>query len=522
MFSAGFHRVVYLAGIAMLLVGMPLSPAMMSISQFVLLINWIAEANYKTKLDALKQNKSVLLVLGLFSLHLIWLVNTTDFVYGLGDIKAKLPLLIIPFVLGSAIKISTQELNRFLLLFISGIIVASIVCLFKLWGWIGEPIDDIRKMSFIISHIRFGLMVSFAFFASVFLIIKGGYRPASKFFLGTVTLWLLLFLIVMSAMTALLITGLISIGGVILLAKKKSSTGIFAGISIACIIVIVGFLFWTSDLYNKQFALIEEADVNKLDKKTADGNNYYHSPTSVSIENGMYVYHHICENEIAESWKIRSSIPWNGKNTKGKNIQGAMYRFLTSKGLRKDKAGINALSAEEITAIENGVTSIDLINKSALFKRIHQTIWELGNYRMGIPAGGNSLTQRFEFWKAALIISKENLFFGVGTGDVKQAYADLYNKNDFGLGTKYRKRAHNQYLTFLVTFGLFGFVFFLVSMIYPITTKQHPLFYFFMAIVLISFLNEDTLESQAGATFFAGFYGLLLSGRAITPKNTPV
>jgi hypothetical protein len=59
-------------------------------------------------------------------------------------------------------------------------------------------------------------------------------------------------------------------------------------------------------------------------------------------------------------------------------------------------------------------------------------------------------------------------------------------------------------------------------MIYPITTKQHPLFYFFMAIVLISFLNEDTLESQAGATFFAGFYGLLLSGRAITPKNTPV
>jgi len=520
MFSAGFHRIIYLAGIAMLLVGMPLSPAMMSISQFVLLINWIVEANYKAKFEALKQNKSILLVLGLFALHLVWLVNTTDYIYGLGDIKAKLPLLIIPFVLGSAIKISTQELNRFLLLFISGIIVASIVCLFKLWGWIGEPIDDIRKMSFIISHIRFGLMISFAIFASVFVMTKGNYQLVSKFLLGTFALWLLLFLVIMSAMTALLITGLVSIGGVILVAKKKSSIGVFAGISITCIIAIVGFLFWTSYLYNKQFALIEKADVNKLDKKTADGNNYYHSPTSVSIENGMYVYHHICENEIAEAWKIRSSIPWNGKNTKGKNIQGAMYRFLTSKGLRKDKAGINALSAEEITAIENGVTSIDLINKSALFKRIHQTIWELGNYQMGIPAGGNSLTQRFEFWKAALIISKKNLFFGVGTGDVKQAYSDLYNKDDFGLGTKYRKRAHNQYLTFLVTFGLFGFVFFLVSMIYPITTKQHPLFYVFIAIILISFLNEDTLESQAGATFFAGFYGLLAG--ASLPKIYPL
>ena len=109
MFSAGFHRIIYLAGIAMLLVGMPLSPAMMSISQFVLLINWIVEANYKAKFEALKQNKSILLVLGLFALHLVWLVNTTDYIYGLGDIKAKLPLLIIPFVLGSAIKISTQE-----------------------------------------------------------------------------------------------------------------------------------------------------------------------------------------------------------------------------------------------------------------------------------------------------------------------------------------------------------------------------------------------------------------------------
>ena len=521
MLSAEFHRLVYLAGIAILLVGMPLSPVMMSVSQFVLLINWIVEANYKTKLETLKQNKNVLLLLGLFALHIIWLANTTDFGYGLNDIKAKLPLLIIPFVLGSSITISTQELNRFLILFISGIILASLACLFKLWGWIGEPIDDIREMSFIISHIRFGLMISFAIFASIFLLIKAHYPPVSKSLLGITSLWLLLFLAIMSAMTALLSTGLIFIGGGVLLSKKKTPPSIFAAITITSIAIVVGLLFWTDNLYNKQFDLVEQADVNKLDKKTAKGNNYYHSPNSISIENGMYVYHHICETEIAKAWKIRSTIPWNGKNANGKNLQGAMYRFITSKGLRKDQAGINALSAEEITAIENGVTNVDLINKSALFKRIHQTIWEFGNYQLGMPAGGSSVTQRFEFWKAALIISKENMFFGVGTGDVKQAYVQLYNKDDFGLGTKYRKRAHNQYLTFLVTFGLFGFVFFLVSMIYPITTKQHPLFYVFMVIILISFLNEDTLESQAGATFFAGFYGFFAGTYSSIPKNRP-
>ncbi|MBL4625247.1 MAG: O-antigen ligase family protein [Flavobacteriales bacterium] len=521
MFPANFHRLVYLLGIAILLTGMPLSPAMMSISQFVLLINWIVEGNFKNKFDNLKSNTPVLLIIGLFSLHLIWLINTADYAYGLHDIKAKLPLLIIPFVLGSAIKLTLQEINRFLLLFIAAIVAASVACLFKLWGWIGEPVDNIRKMSFIISHIRFGLMICMAIFASVYLIFKGGYQTLSKFLLGIITVWLVLFLGVMSAITALLILGVITLAGAVIFTFKRNTRLIFISITTLSIMALSAVLFWASGIYDRQFSLVEESNISKLDKATSNGNKYYHSPTSISMENGRYVYHHICEKEIVEAWSKRSSYTWNGKNTKGKDIRGAMYRFITSKGLRKDKDGINALSDDEIQAIENGITSVDLMNRGNLYKRIHQTIWELGNYRLGIPAGGNSLTQRFEFWKAALIISKENLFLGVGTGDVKLAYEEIYNKDDFGLGTKYRKRAHNQYLTFLITFGILGFTFFLFSMVYPLTTKQHPLFYVFMAIILISYLNEDTLESQAGATFFAGFFGLLNCWKSSTPKNTP-
>ena len=509
MFPAKIHRLIYLLGIAILLTGMPLSPAMMSISQFVLLINWIIEGHYKTKISTLKNNKSALLIIGLFSLHLVWLFNTSDYTYGLQDIKAKLPLLILPFVLGSAIQLTVQEFNRFLLLFISAVIVASIACLFKLWGWIGKPVNDIREMSFIISHIRFGLMICMAIFSSIYLSVKENYSALPKIIFGIAVLWLTFFLGMMSAITSLLILGIITLIWVIIFASKSGSTIIFISTTALSILIIVLFFNWTSSMYSKQFTLVEASDVSKLDKITPHGNSYYHSPTSVSIENGMYVYHHICEKEIAETWSKRSAFSWDGKNKNGKTIQGAMYRFLTSKGLRKDRNGIEALTDKEINAIENGITSVELMNRGELYQRIHQTIWEIGSYQLGIPVGGNSLTQRFEFWKAALIISQENLFFGVGTGDVQQAYEDLYDKDDFGLGTKYRKRAHNQYLTFLVTFGILGFLFFVISIVYPLTLKQHPLFYVFMAIILISYLNEDTLESQAGATFFAGFFSFL-------------
>ncbi len=60
-----------------------------------------------------------------------------------------------------------------------------------------------------------------------------------------------------------------------------------------------------------------------------------------------------------------------------KETKNTLYRFLSSKGLRKDKNGIDALSPEEIQAIENGIPNVDLMGKSGLFQRIHQTCWKL-------------------------------------------------------------------------------------------------------------------------------------------------
>ena len=102
--------------------------------------------------------------------------------------------------------------------------------------------------------------------------------------------------------------------------------------------------------------------------------------------------------------------------------------------------------------------------------------------------------------------------FGVGTGDVKEAFQSKFEEEgsvlkDSGL------RSHNQYLSITVTLGIIGLLVFLFSLIYPaIVLKMwsfSPFFYLFV-IVTMSMLWEDTIESQVGVTVYAFFASIYL------------
>jgi len=74
-------------------------------------------------------------------------------------------------------------------------------------------------------------------------------------------------------------------------------------------------------------------------------------------------------------------------------------------------------------------------------------------------------------------------------------------------------RAHDQYLEITVGFGLVGLAWFLLSIFYPgIKTKKiFTYFYFiFWLIFMLSLFTEDTLETEAGATFYAFFNSFFL------------
>ena len=57
---------------------------------------------------------------------------------------------------------------------------------------------------------------------------------------------------------------------------------------------------------------------------------------------------------------------------------------------------------------------------------------------------------------------------------------------------------------------LLGFIFYPVL---KLEAFKEPLVVAFLLTALISFITEDTLETQAGATFFAFFYGILVFAR---------
>jgi hypothetical protein len=173
--------------------------------------------------------------------------------------------------------------------------------------------------------------------------------------------------------------------------------------------------------------------------------------------------------------------------------------------------GVSKLSDEEIKFVENGYSNYLYTNPINTRTRIHQILWEVDGSVRKNETNGHSLTMRIEFWKTAYHIVKQNLWFGVGTGDVKVAFKEQYEKENTSLHKEWQLRSHNQYLATTVALGLVGLVLFLIHLFTPFFSnkKMSVFFIFFILIELLSFVNEDTLETQAGLTFCIFFTQLL-------------
>ncbi len=139
--------------------------------------------------------------------------------------------------------------------------------------------------------------------------------------------------------------------------------------------------------------------------------------------------------------------------------------------------------------------------------------WEFRQYTVTGNPSGHSIMQRLEFFKTAISIIKKNFFIGVGTGDINDHFLQTYEEQKTTLLPERRLRAHNQYLTFFAIFGIIGFLWFIFSLIFPLIflRKYNSFLYLsFFVIAALSMLTEDTLETQAGVTFFAFFNSLFV------------
>ncbi|HEY0030961.1 MAG TPA: O-antigen ligase family protein, partial [Bacteroidia bacterium] len=320
------------------------------------------------------------------------------------------------------------------------------------------------------------------------------------------------FLVISESMTglaALSFSALITIGYLIIKSPKKLVK--LSGIVI--ILFIVGFGIYVTRQLMRAGPENEAIDFSALESMSPHGNPYSHDLQSRLTENGHYIWIYVCHKELQESWNRKSSFSYSGKDLKGNNIVYTLVRFLASKGLRKDADGVNSLSNEEVKAIERGVVNANYQDLSSLEGRLHEIKWELDLYQATGDPNGHSITMRFEFWKAALGIVQDNPLIGVGTGDIKQAFEDQYVKMNSPLLPEWRLRSHNQYLSIAVAFGVLGLIWFLITLFYPMVLTNRTFDYLYITFLLvatISFLTEDTLETQAGVTFYAFFNSFFL------------
>lgn len=501
----------FLFALFLLAASLPYSKFLMSVSQIILLFSWLFHGNLVQKLKLFIKNKTALILSSVFLLHLLGLTYTTNFEYGLEDVRKKIPLLLLPLLFSTSSPISKQHFHNILLVFVLSVIVATGICFYVLLGYSDKVIVRAQQSSIFISHPRFALLICL----SVFILGYFFFRKISRILKITILLliiWLIAFLFMLESATGILCAIAVSVA--LFIRVLQNIRNRFLKISLSVIFLLISGLVIKSfysviSKHNK----VKDVDKKNLSVYTKQGNLYQHDTANLETENGNYIWLFVCEKELEEEWNKKSLLHYHEKDLRGNNLKYTLIRFLASKGATKDAEGIRSLSTEEIVAIEKGTANINYMGVFNPPERIEKILWEIDLYRRGGNPSGHSVTQRIEFWKAAMGIIRENLLFGVGTGDVEKAFDEQYEKINSPLEKEYRLRSHNQFLAIGTALGIIGLFWFLFSIFYPLIVEKKfkDYFYFvFFLIAFLSFLTEDTLETQAGVTFFAFFNSFFL------------
>lgn len=505
------HHQIYILLLVLFVIFLPTSKYMTSLVQFLMVIHWLIRGKLKFRMLQAVKSPTLWILLLIFLWHVLGMVYTNDLNYGLHDLKIKVPLLLLPLVIGTSEKLSPGELRLVLLFFVAAVFSASLVSISAILGWIPMAIKDFRDASLFISHIRFALLVDMAIFILTFYALRPQARIRDRWIYFFVAVYFVGFLILSKALTGLVVALIV---GILLslrwiLTHKGLMARWFALVGVLTIPVLVS-TYIGSEI--NSFYIVKD-DLTQLDQHTIQGNLYWHDTTNLQLENGHYVGLYWCEKELKTAWKEKSDLAYEQLDKRGQDIKYTLIRYLTSLGYRKDAYGVSRLDTLDVSLIEDGFANANYRNKNRFHTRMYELIWQVDVYRKGGNPSGHSLTQRMEYLKTGWAIFQDHPIWGVGTGDVPDVFAEKYLETGSRLEAKWQLRAHNQWLTFSIAFGITGFLIMMICFFLPgiiLKRYSHYLFLLFILVAFISMFNEDTLETQAGVAFIAFFYPLFL------------
>ncbi len=484
---------------------------MMSVSQIILGVNWLLEGNYPEKLKRFVNNRAAWYFTGIFFVHVIGLLWSTDLGHAiLDDLKDKLPMLTLTFLVVSSQPLSRKRTEILLWLFAVSVFVTSIVGLFIYQA--SDLIDPRKAMPFI-SHVYFSMMVVFVMVLLPWLTHRATKNIWYILLSYLAVSWLIVYIFILSAMTGILCLAAVVTFLAIreLIFSRRTIIRLAAGF-----LLMMGIGAGTALMVfmHEKVSMIVPIETNALNEQTAQGSPYIHYTDNQLRENGNLVYYFIAEDELREAWNERSALKYDGYDLLGQALRGTLFRYMSSLGLRKDREGIYKLNDADIRAIEKGVPNYLYTQWPTTFTRVHQTIWEVYQYhRTGNPSG-HTFAQRLELWKGSYVAFKKKPVIGWGTGDIFIAVEYGLNKINSQM-ENYQMKPHNQYILFLLTLGVLGsLAMYALYILYIRRTKayKHLPFNVFLLILLVSMIGNNPIDAQTGQTFFCFatlFFGVM-------------
>ena len=529
----------YLVGLILVAIFIPTSKFGLSVSQFYLLALWLLVGldmravnkmfqekpffsritsriilsfkgiwnNIKTRSNDFIHNKVAVVMVSMYLLHFVGLIYTSDFQYAFKDIRIKLPLLVFPLIISTMKPLNRKQFDTVLWFFISSVFFVTILAAIKFFH---RDFIDVRELSVFVSHIRVSLCIVFSIFILGYFLVKRNYKVTVKVLIVFLILWFLWQIKILESFVGVMIIAALCVLLSIYFVMSKCRYRYVKICLVVAIVVVAAAVICIPCRIIYAYNHPPKVDVTQLDTHTKLGNPYEFDTIHYRVEDARYVGLYLAKNEMLEAWNKRSVKKINSEYDDGYH---ALVRYLTSKDLRKDAEGVASLTDDDVRNIENGVANYNYIENPGFKTRIMKVMVAYDNYNKDGDANGSSVFQRIEFIKASLNIIKENILFGVGTGDIADAFENYYEETNSKLLPENRFRSHNQYLAITVAFGIIGLLWFLFSMFYPIFAdkkNRNYLYLIFILIMALSMLTEDTLETQIGVTLFAFFNSFLV------------
>ncbi len=485
-----------------LIVGIIYSPFFFTVGLIMMLVRVLFIGNMKEKIKKLKQSYKILLcLLGIYLLNIVGMLWSSNLQYGLFELNHKMPFLVLPLF---CLVISPIKKQFWQVLLFAYIVAITIGVAIGLINYFIDPYADGRFLVPTARNISFAFHLCFAI--SVMTIAAYKNKEVRKFLTPIIILFTV-YIFVASLISGIVTLIILMIFALISIIRKKRKSYSIIAISI-CAIALVLCGVWLSKQIDNYFTPKQEFALY-IKEKTALGNDYIPFDNKF-IENGYYVYMYSCPSEVESAWKQRTGLNLTDYCTDNEGLQyykynDIIYRYLNSKGLKKDASGVAALTDKDIENIKKGYANVVYAERFSLRPRLYQTFFEFEHYLRSGEVREMSVIQRYFWSKNAINIIKQHILIGCGTGDTRdELTAPIMGKHPELCTTGCNP--HNQFLYTFAAFGLLGIMIMLIYILYlPIKLRLFKNLYFcvFFIIAICWMFAESSFESFEGMTFIS-------------------